>query len=148
MKKANQARLLSVENSHKSDPKEVDRWVKVKVSMDFGAAAHVMPETMFPRIKLERKTAPKKFLAANGEQIKDLGGTKIPFKTDEGIQRMITFRSASVVKPQRSMQNVVRAGNVVVPDEKKPHIRNIRDGTTIKLDVDRGVYTMRYVDLY
>ena len=86
VRKANQARLLSVENSHKSDPKEVDRWVKVKVSMDSGAAAHVMPETMFPRIKLERKTAPKKFLAANGEQIKDLGGTKIPFKTDEGIQ--------------------------------------------------------------
>ena len=86
MKKANQARLLSVENSHKSDPKEVDRWVKVKVSMDFGAAAHVMPETMFPRIKLERKTAPKKFLAANGEQIKDLGGTKIHSRQMRGFR--------------------------------------------------------------
>ena len=98
MKKANQARLLSLENSHKSDPKEVvevkDRWVKVKVTMDSRAAAHVMPVTMFPRIKLERKTAPMKFVAANGEQIKDLGETKIPFKTHEGIQRRITFRSA------------------------------------------------------
>ena len=34
------------------------------------------------------------------------------------------------------------AGNVVVLDEKNPHIRNIRDGTVIKLDVNNGVCTM------
>ena len=64
-----------------------------------GAAGHVMPETMFPRVKLERKTTPKKFVAANGEQIKDLGEKTIPFKTSEGIQRCITFSSTNVVKP-------------------------------------------------
>ena len=31
-----------------------------------------------------------------------------------------------------------RAGNVVVLDEKNPHIRNNRDGTVIKLDVNCG----------
>ena len=36
----------------------------------------------------------------------------------------------------------VQAGNVVVLDEKNPHIRNNRDGTVIKLDVNNGVYTM------
>ena len=72
--------------------------------MDSGAAGHVMPETMFPHVKLERKTSPKKFVAANGEQIKDLGEKNIPFKTNEGIQRCITFRSANVVKPPISMQ--------------------------------------------
>ena len=40
------------------------------------------------------------------------------------------------------MQKVVRAGNVVVLDEKNPHIRNIRDDTVIKLDVNSGVHTM------
>ena len=49
--------------------------------MDFGAAGHVMLGTMFPHVKLERKTSPKKFVAANGEQIKDLGA----FKTNEGV---------------------------------------------------------------
>ena len=68
-------------------------------------------------------------MAANGEQIKDLGEKNIPFKTNEGIQRCITFRSANVVKPLISVQKVVRAGNVVVLDEKNPHIRNTRDGT-------------------
>ena len=74
-----------------------DKWVKVRVTMGSGAAGHVMPETMFPLVKLERRTSPKKFVAANGEQIKDLGEKNIPFKTNEGIQRCITFRSANVV---------------------------------------------------
>ena len=115
---------------------------KVRVTMDSGAAGHVMPETMFPHVKRERKTSPKKFVAANGEQIKDLGEKRIPFKTNEGVQRCITFRSANVVKPLTSMPKVVRAGNIVVLDENNPHIRNTRDGTVIKLDVNNGVYTM------
>ena len=110
--------------------------------MDSGAPGHVVPETMFPRVKLERKTTPKKFVAANGEQIKDLGEKTIPFKTKEGIQMCVTFRSANVVKHLISMQKVVRARNTVVLGEKNPHIRNIRDGTVIKLDVSNGVCMM------
>ena len=120
-----------------------DKWVKVRVTKDSGAAGHVMPETMFPHVKLERKTSPKKFVAENGEQIKDLGEKNIPFKTNEGIQRCITFRSAECCQTSHfNAKKVVRAGNVVVLDEKNPHIRNTRDGTVIKLDVNNGVYTM------
>ena len=54
--------------------------------------------------EVERKTTPKKFVAADGEQIKDLGEKPIPNKTNEGIPRCITFRSANVVKPFISMQ--------------------------------------------
>ena len=46
------------------------------------------------------------------------------------------------MKPLISTRKVVQAGNVVVLDEKHPHVRNNRDGTVIKLDVDNGVYTM------
>ena len=91
VKKVNQASLLSVESSHNSNP-------------NYGAAGHVMPETMFPHVKLERKTPLKKFVAANGEQIKDLGAKRIPFKTNKGIQRCITFGSANVVKPSFQRQ--------------------------------------------
>ena len=90
----------------------------------------------------KRKTSPQKFAAANGEQIKNLGEKSIPFKTNEGVQRCILFRSADVVKPLISMQKVVRAGNTLVLDEKNPRIRNNRDGTVIKLDVNNGVYRM------
>ena len=146
MKKANQTSLLSVESSLKLNQKEIieveDKCVKVRVTMDSGGAGHVMPDTMFPRVKLQRKTSPKTFVAANGEQIRGLGEKRIPLKTNEGIQRCITFRSASVVKPLISLQKVVRAGNVVVLDERNPHIRSIQDRTTTKLDVNSGVYTM------
>ena len=101
--KYNQASLLSMENSPNSNRKKIvevkDKWIKVRVTIDSVAAGHVMPETMLPRVKLERRTTPKKFVAANGEQIKDLGVKTIPFKTNEGIQRCTTFRSANVVKP-------------------------------------------------
>ena len=63
--------MLSVESRHNSSPKKIveveDRWVKDRVTMmDFGPVSHVMLETMFPRVKVERKTSPKKFVAANG----------------------------------------------------------------------------------
>ena len=64
-------------NNQNSNPKKIvevkDKCVKVRVTMDSGAAGHVMPEAMFPRVKLERKMTPKWFVAAKGEQIKDLG---------------------------------------------------------------------------
>ena len=71
-----------------------------------------------------------------------MGAKRIPFKTNQGVKSCITFRSANVVKPLISMQNVVQAGNTVVLDEKNPHIRNSRDGKVIKLDVNNDVYTM------
>ena len=42
-----------------------------------------MPEGMFPRLKLDYKTAAKKFVAVNGEQIRDFGEKTIPIKTNE-----------------------------------------------------------------
>ena len=72
-----QASLLGVENSQNSSSKKIidvkDRLVKARVTMDSGAMEHVMPETMFPRVKRERKTSPPRFVAANGERIRDLG---------------------------------------------------------------------------
>ena len=97
-KKANLASLLSVESSHNSSPMKIlevkDRWVEVRVTIDSGAVGHVMLETMFPRVKLERKRSPKKFVAASGKQIKGWGEKNIPLMTNEGIQRCMTFRCA------------------------------------------------------
>ena len=77
VKRANQTLLLSVESSHSSNPKKVVevkvKWVKVRVTMDSGAAGHVMLETMFPRVTLERKTSPKKFVARKWRANQRLG---------------------------------------------------------------------------
>ena len=49
---------------------------------------------MFPRVKFERKIVPKKFVAANGELVRNMGDKTILLMTNEGIQRCITLRSA------------------------------------------------------
>ena len=76
-----------------------------------------MPGEMFPRVKLDCTITAKKFSAANGERIQDLGEKTIPFKSVEGVHRSIKFWSANVVTPLISMRKVVQAGNVVVLDE-------------------------------
>ena len=119
-----------------------DKWVKVRVTMDSRAAGHVMPETMFPHVKLERKTSPKKFVAANGEQIKDLGEKSIPFKTNEGVQRNNIQECECCQIPHFDAKGRPSWKHCCLLDEKNPHIRSTRDGTVIKLDVNNGVYTM------
>ena len=114
VKRANQALLLSVENSHSSNPKKVvevkDKWVNVRVTVDSGAAGHVMPETMFPRVKLERRTSPKKFVAANGEQIKDLG-EKNPIQDKRGNPEVHNIHKCKCCQTHHFNAKVVRAGN-------------------------------------
>ena len=68
--------LLSVEHDSCVSPRKVieveDNWVNIRATMDTGAAGHVMPAEMFPRVKLDRTSTKKKFVAANGENIEDL----------------------------------------------------------------------------
>ena len=76
VKEANHASPLSVEDSQYLNSNKImnvkDRWVEVRVTLVSGDAGHVMPEVMLPRVKLEGTTSLKRFVAANGEQIKDL----------------------------------------------------------------------------
>ena len=89
--------------------------------MDTGAAGHVMPAKMFPRVKVDRTTKTKKFVAASGAKIKDLDEKTIPFKSVEAVHRCEKIRSANVVMLLISMRKVAQAGNAVVLDEKNPH---------------------------
>lgn len=59
--------------------------MKVRATMDPGAAGHVMLEGMFPRAKLERKNAPKKSVATIGEYIRALGDKTTQLETNEGF---------------------------------------------------------------
>ena len=113
-----------------------DRWVEIRVTADFAAAVHVMPGAMFPRVKLERKTSPKKFVAANGEQIRDLGEKNIPFKKNEEMQRCmlsnLSFKCKKWSEPETLLCWMKRLRT----------FETFETGTMIKLDVNNGVYTM------
>ena len=108
--------------------------MKTGVTVDTGAAGHVMLEALVPNVKLEHTGALKNFVAVHGERIRDMGEKTTPIKTSEGVHRSITFRSGSVVKRLASIRKVVQASNVVVLDESNQHFRNTRAGTTFKLD--------------
>ena len=83
--------ILSDETKQRSIPKRIvevnDTWTKIKDNMDSGAASQVMPEKMFPRVKVQRNSTPKRFVAANGDDIRDTGEKTIPFKTSGRMHR-------------------------------------------------------------
>ena len=89
---------------------------KDRATVDSGAAALFMPEGMFPRAKFERDATPKKFVAANGEQIRDLEQKTIPFKT-RSVTGCMNFRSASVVRPLISNAQSRPSWNSIGPFE-------------------------------
>ena len=134
LKKAAHVSLLSVEYKTGSNPRKI---IEVLDKMG-GCQGH----NGFRSCRTCHAWRPKRSLQRLVTQIIDEGENTIPFKTNEEIHRCMTFRSASLVKPLISMQKVGRAGNFVVLDEKNPHIRNTRDGTVIKLDVNNAVYKM------
>ena len=78
MKKSAHESLLSVDKQLlwvSKDRKVIDvkdNWANIRAAMDTRAAGHVMPAEMFPRVKLDRASASKKLVAANGEMIKVL----------------------------------------------------------------------------
>ena len=119
-----------------------DKLVKVTVTNDSGAAGYVMLETMFSHVKLERQNITEEVCGSKQMESKSKIWVRRAFHSNERVERCTSFRSANVVKPLISMQKAIRAGNIVVLDEKNPHIRNTTDGTVIKLDVNNGVYTM------
>ena len=94
---------------------------------------------MFPRVKLELKTSPKKFVAANGEQIGDLSEKNVHSRTNEGIQKCITFRSASVVKP------LIQCKRLSEPETLSFWMKRIRTFETFETNSGQAAREQRYV---
>ena len=64
-------------DSQEHNPSE-ERTSKGQGPKRFWTCRTVTPKGMFPHVKLERNSAPKKFVAADGEQIRELGVETIP----------------------------------------------------------------------
>ena len=97
---------------------------------------------MFPRVKLDRTTTNKKFVAANGEKIKYLGEKTLPFKSVEGVHRFKIIQEHKRCEALDLNEKGRASWQCRGTGWKNPHIRSNRDGTVFKLDVNNGVYTM------
>ena len=95
-----------------------DRWVKARVTMESGAAEHVMSEGMFPTCLTRVQNITKKICGS--EWWTSPEGWDI-LQTNEGIQRCIAF-------PVRVLSNFL-----ISLMKTNPRVRDYRDGNMIKL---------------
>ena len=144
--------LLSVENYSCASPRKVievkDHWSKHQSRTGHRScrACHVGRNVPASEIGWIARAQQKKFVVAtSGRMDQRQTWVRKPYHSNSVVKVCTGAKnagSANVAKPMISMRKVVQPGDVVVLDEKNSHIRDNRDGTVIKLDVNSGVYTM------
>ena len=100
-------------------------WKKVTVTVDSGSADHVAPEDEFNSSPLEESEGSKKgrrYIAANGQKVPNLGQRVVKMSTDDGLPLQVCWQVTKVVKPLLSVSKVTSNGNVVVLDKNHPRI--------------------------
>ena len=126
-----------------------DGKVEIELTLDSGSADHVLPNNMFPNIKLRKDTESKKFFVdAGGKPIENEGEKLVPFLTPLGREQKIRWRFAKVVRPLVSMGKLEDAGCEIVATKGKGHIYNPHTKERIPLYKTRGTYKFKmWVDI-
>ena len=117
----------------------------IEAVIDSGAEESVAPPKLFPgKVEpSEMSKAGKRYKAANGTRIPNLGQLKVSFQTAEGHRCGMPFQVAEVEKPLIAVSQLAAAGNTVTLEKDSGTIRHNITGKTIKLDRRGGVYTMK-----
>jgi len=100
-------------------------WRKVTVTVDSGSADHVAPEEEFSSSPLEESEGSKKgrrYIAANGQRVPNLGQRKVEMSTEDGQGLHVCWQVTKVVKPLLSVSKLTSNGNVVILDKYHPRI--------------------------
>ena len=87
--------------------------------------------------------AGRKYRAANGTRISNLGQMRVAFKTTEGHQCGMPFQVAEVERPLIAVSQLAAAGNRVELGKDGGKIVNISTGKVIHLLRKAGVYVLQ-----
>jgi hypothetical protein len=127
--------------------------VKLKIMGDSGAADCVLPANLFTDIPL-KVGGPKvgrKYTAADGKHICNLGVRTLVGTTQEGHKRKIDFEVAEVTKPLASFSKITKAGHRIILDNdvgQGGYIENKTTGERTALYLENDVYLFDlYVDV-
>jgi len=127
--------------------------IKLKVMGDSGAADCVLPASLFKEVPL-KTNGPKvgrKYTAADGRHISNIGVRTLVGATTEGHKRKIHFEVAEVTKPLASFSKIAKAGHRIVLDNdlgQGGYIENKHTGERTKLYLENDVYLFDvYVDV-
>jgi len=127
--------------------------VKLKVMGDSGAADCVLPASLFNEVPL-KVNGPKvgrKYTAADGRHISNIGVRTLVGTTSEGHKRKIDFEVAEVTKPLASFSKIAKAGHRIILDNdlgQGGYIENKHTGERTQLYLENDVYLFDlYVDI-
>ena len=123
------------------------RLIKLKrgLTIDSGAADHVMPSGWLPWLKARPSAGSVKglhYVAANGARIANEGEQAVEFVTEEGSRGRWMFHVAKVNKPLASVGKLLDTGHRVVLDEEGSYVMNKRTRQTMRIGRERGVFVL------
>ena len=104
-------------------------WKKISLAIDSGAAETVILQkivTDYRILETDKSRSGACYASATEEPIPSLGEQKLPFATEEGSMRAMTFQAAPVAKPLGSVKRICQAGHDVIFDEDGSYIVNNR----------------------
>jgi hypothetical protein len=122
-------------------------WIRVEATMDSGSAEHVLPAGWLEKLPMEESAGSrtgKKYLAASGEKVPNMGEKTVEAITNEGMRLKIIFQVTKVVKALISVGKLTRQGHRVVLDRDWPCIIT-KGGSVTQLRLENGVFV---VDLW
>jgi hypothetical protein len=121
----------------------------IEAVVDSGAEESVAPPNFFPgRVAPSPMSrAGKKYKAANGSRIPNLGQQRVAFTSPEGHKCGMPFQVAAVERPLVAVSQLAAAGNKVVLEKDGGVIRHLKTGREIRLGRKGGVYILKmYID--
>ena len=123
-----------------------DGWIKMRVTVDSGAADSVASPDSFPGYTVIEHTSPQFFQSATGEPIVNMGEQLVAMVTEEGTLRGMKFQCTKKVrKPLASVKRMVEANHAVVfaPENLGgSFILNIETGEMNSLHESEGNYML------
>ena len=130
----------------KAKPKpEFDKYRKIQILVDSGAAENVLPPNLLPDMEAKEGEAAKKgvkYMTADGNEIPNLGEFDLPFRTYEGHKCGIKFQLADVKRPLLSVTALTSKGNTVTFSETGGKIVSPDGKQNIGFHRQQGVYVL------
>ena len=124
---------------------EYERYTKLEVAVDSGAAASVMPERCLPDhpvVPSEGSRNGVHYLSANGGRIPNQGEMQLDFITKERHRCHIAFQVADVKRPLLAVSTLTRAGNDVSFNASGGTITNKKTGRSMSFVKRDGIYIL------
>ena len=132
--------------SLKGKPKpEFEKYRKIKVLVDSGAAESVLPPDLLPDYVVKEGAATRnkiRYTTADGGELANLGEVDIPFRTKEGFKCGVKFQVCDVMRPLLAVSDLTAHGNDVDFNDSGGSITSQDGKQKIRFTKQDGVYIL------